>query len=77
MLVRINLFIWLCPSSLIFPRPLLDLCGQGYAFYQPLRVRQREIQTAEGVGAWRRDEIETDRADEVEEGGAEIKLNTK
>lgn len=28
-------------------------------------------------GAWRRDEIETDRADEVEEGGAEIKLNTK
>lgn len=30
-----------------------------------------------GGGAWRRDEIESDRVDEVEEGGAEIKLNTK
>lgn len=80
MFVGINLFIWLCPSSLMSP-------------FRSVQARLRilstpessltGIQTAEGVGilggggTWRRDEIESDRADEVEEGGAEIKLNTK
>lgn len=50
MFVGINLFIWLCPSSLIFPCPLLDLSRQGYAFYQPLRVRQRGFKLQRGWG---------------------------
>lgn len=72
-------------GSVLLPQcPLLDLSREGYAFYQPLRVCQRGFKLWKGVGilgggggARRRDEIESDRADEVEEGGAEIKLNTK
>lgn len=78
MFVGINLFIWLCPSLM---SPFRSVQARLRILSTP-GSSSTGIQTAEGLGilgggAWRRDEIESDRADEVEGGGAEIKLNTK
>lgn len=61
---------------------LFNLPRQSYTFLSTSVVSSKGIDLRLGVGlgggeqAKRRDEIESDRAEEAEEGGAEIKLNT-
>lgn len=70
-------FLLLSLSSL----HLFNLPRQSYTFLSTSVVSSKGIDLRLGVGlggeqAKRRDEIESDRAEEAEEGGAEIKLNT-
>lgn len=71
------MFVLLSLSSL----HLFNLPRQSYTFLSTSVVSSKGIDLRLGVGlggelAKRRDEIESDRAEEAEEGGAEIKLNT-